>query len=294
VTVIDYQIVVERVDAKQPDSNAHSKMYVSGDIVEIQTMDRLPQNLSRYRRLDGSNMVDTSTGEVLPCRIPEKRLDSKKNLKASMTTLKRLINCNFTGSRSELHLTLTYGHLMTDTQRLYRDFRLFWLRLKYRYPSLDYLSIAEPQRSGSWHFHVLIKDALNNYLCIPNDVISSLWGHGFTKTIRIPKTTNFGIYFTSRLINVDLLEGGTDSNDSKRIVKGGRLKHYPARFRFYRASKGIKRPVVLRMRYGKAMELIGNSSPLYEATKNIVRIDPDGTKQIVNSITYQEHNIKRK
>jgi len=239
-------------------------------------------------------MVDLYTGEVIQHQVSTHRLESKKNIRASMKALKHLVNANFSGRNSELHITLTYSTLMTDTQKLYHDFKNFWLRFRYRYPSTEYIAICEPQRSSSWHIHLLVKDGNENRLFIANDEVSTIWGHGFTKTVRLPVANNFGIYFTARLIDDDLLENDDDSHSNKHIVKGGRLKYYPARFRFYRKSKGIKCPVVLKMSYGEAKAYVADGYPLYRATKNIIKLYSDGTRQTVNTITNEEYKIRSK
>lgn len=289
----DYKTVIEKSSVRRPNRSAQSKLYISGDIVEIQTMDRTPPNVNRYRRLNRDSMLDTYTGEFIRCNRARSRLDNRYTLMKSMLTVKRLVNCNFTGSSSELHIILTYQEKMCDTEKLYQDFRKFWSKLQYRYPSLQYISIAEPQRTGTWHFHLLVRDGGKRPLWIENKEISNLWGHGFTKTVRVPRVTNFGIYFVARLIHDDPPELTESQSREKHRIKGGRLRYYPARFRFYRVSKGIERPIVLKMSYAEAEQLIRNSIPLFETTKDISRIDENGETTVVNSITYQERKLFR-
>ena len=66
---------------------------------------------------------------------------------------------------------------MTDFDKASKDFKRFWEKLHYHYPDLEFIRIIEPQHTGSWHIHALLKS--NNYenLSISHEQIEKLWGH---------------------------------------------------------------------------------------------------------------------
>ena len=101
--------------------------------------------------------MDTETGEAIPYKTSTARANNPNSLQKTFITLRRIINNNFTASDSERHVTLTYREHMTDYHQCVKDFKNFWLRFKRKYPSAEYIRVIEPQQSGRWHIHVLIK-----------------------------------------------------------------------------------------------------------------------------------------
>ena len=63
---------------------------------------------------------------------------------------------------------------------------------------------------------------------------------------------------------------------------------YPANFRFYRCSRGIERPVPIKMPYHKAIDMTKNFTPSYSYTNNICLVDDDGVLYKVKNITYEQ------
>lgn len=124
--------------------------------------------------------------------------------------------------RATLFITLTYSENMTDTKRLYEDFRRFWQKYKRKYGAEDYLLACEPQERGAWHCHVIM---LGGSRYIPNEDVASMWGHGFTQTQNCKKIADLGNYLTAYLTKLD-------------GKKNQRLKMYPQGFRFLRWSRG--------------------------------------------------------
>ena len=61
-----------------------------------------------------------------------------------------------------LWVILTYREVMTDQERLYRDFHAFWKRFlrweeKEGHPRAEYIAAAEPQwEVRAWHLHLVI------------------------------------------------------------------------------------------------------------------------------------------
>lgn len=192
--------------------------------------------------------VDMETGEeFLPerkdwrwCRENESRMNDPKQVRRTCENFKWLVRANERHIR--LFVTLTYAENMTDTKRLYDDYRKFVQRLRRAYPAVDgYLAAFEPQKRGAWHAHILLisRDA---FLRIPNKKMRKLWRHGFTKTQRVKKIRDIGSYLTAYLTNL---------KEGKRTKKGKRLEMYPRGFHFLRASqKGVARTEVSKW-YGR-------------------------------------------
>jgi len=189
---------------------------------------------------------------------------------------------------------------MTDTYRLYEDYRRFWQRFKYYlskqgHPPADYIIAAEPQGRGAWHLHCLFLFP-GKAPFIPNAEMARIWGHGFTKTQSLKGVSNPGLYLTAYLGDMELTEAissGTfqgkrlaESKDkSKAIIKGARLKLYPPGFNLYRFSRGIKRPEIQEMTEQEAQAEISGMPLTYEKTISIT--DEGGTvRNIINYRTY--------
>ena len=288
-------ITIETVAFRPPNPTAPTKVYTCGNVIEVRSVAKHVGSISRYRRCGNDSCVNMDTGEVIQYHHSEKRIGNKRSLYKSFETLRRIINHNFHGGRSELFLTLTYKVKMTDQDQLYHDYRLLWKRLKRLHPSLEYVAIAEPQHTGSYHLHVLLRRSDYALLFISKDQLKLLWGHGNTHVQRLETVDNLGAYFTAHLTNDNLSEhDDAEEPQPKKIVKGARIAYYPARFKLYRYSKGIVKPIPQAMSYEQAKQMVNNLPPCYSSTKVIYQNLDDGTRQEVNSVTYEQFNIKRK
>ena len=89
-----------------------------------------------------------------------------------------------------------------------------------------------------------------------------MWGFGFVSVKSVDKNIdNIGKYLTAYLTDLPIdkgtniskeLVGGevkelTSKDESKRIIKGARLKMLPVGIRIYRYSRGIKKPDSLQI-----------------------------------------------
>lgn len=157
------------------------------------------------------------------------RMSNIRSVRTRCNEFKWLVRANERQAR--LFITLTYKENMTDTKRLYEDFRKFWQKMTRRFPWISgYLVAFEPQERGAWHAHIILLS--NRKVFISNKVIHRLWKHGFTKTKSCASVRMLGEYLTSYLVNV---------KDGEETKKGARLALYPANFQFLRHSKGILR-----------------------------------------------------
>ena len=222
--------------------------YKYGDTVELSTsVGKKPV----MKRISKDKMVNRITGEIKTIKHATGRADphNYESLRQTFKRLKRLIGANFQGGKSELWITLTYRESpMTDSKRLYNDFGKFMRKLRrYTGKKLIYIVVIEPQASGSLHAHLLLKTPDRSKLAIPNNVVAKKWGQGFTKTKRLKDSDNISAYLMAYLTNIDLenLEGdlSKSKDESKRIIKGGRLGLYHTGMQIYRHSRtGIVEP----------------------------------------------------
>lgn len=210
------------------------------------------------RKLSQSEYLDIRSGEVCEFSQSDNRSDNTDSLRKTFRKVRDLINCNCTDFNRLHWVTLTYADNMTDSARLYTDFKKFVMRLKYyctnelhRTPP-EYIAVAEPQGRGAWHMHLLlIWDSKRPYIA-NNSVFAPLWGHGYTKIQSAPKDCdNLGAYLSAYLGDIPLSELPDTSGISqdniktvgkKKIVKGGRLHLYPVGMNIIRTSRGIARP----------------------------------------------------
>lgn len=224
--------------------NALVKTYIYGQTIEMTTGHGI--NTPRIKILPNKRYLDLITGEIKEFeRSSKKRIDNLEVVKQTMKKLRRLIANNFTGGKNQLWVTLTYKKHVTDYKEASKDYKAFMKRVRKKYGGLDYISVIEPQASGRWHFHILMKN--DSTLSIPNDTMSILWGKGFTTTKRLKSSDNVANYVIAYLSNLDIAQNDDfaleKKRDNKKYEKGLRLYFYPKGIRIYRRSKGILDPI---------------------------------------------------
>lgn len=272
-------------------------------IVEVQHMQKMNRQ-AHIEKLDKYRYVDLATGEIKEFKLSENRAENFNSLRQTFKKLRYLINNNFSGSKNELHVILTYAENMTDTERLYKDFKRFMTRLRRKYEnisSIDYISVVEPQQRGAWHCHVLMRFNDLKSIYIKNKDLADLWGQGFVQIKSLKDVDNIGAYLSAYLTDIEL----NDSNViaaaknkmeiktvdvegvSKKYIKGGRLPLYPSGMNLYRKSKGIKFPEREKLLYKNVKKIVGSAQPHYEKTYIVENDDFE------NTIHFQQYNLKR-
>lgn len=290
------------------DDNSIVQVKKTGNITEIKTC--LRECKQTIQKVSAQEYIVLDTGELKQYKQTEKRIENPTSLKQSMRNLRDIINTNCTDTRKCKFLTLTYRENMQDPQKLYRDVKNFHKRLRYFLKNIkfEYISVIEPQGRGSFHIHELL--VFTKYSpFIPNNKIEEIWGNGFTKTTKIDNIDNIGTYLCAYLCDLPIEQAGfkdikslsnikevstTDKNGkpiSKHIIKGGRLKYYPKGMRFYRTSRGIKRPEVIKCPYSVAKDMVKNSVLTYEKT---IKISDDINEKTLNIINYKQFHSKAK
>lgn len=166
------------------------------------------------------------------------RTDNLSSVKRTMQRLRRIIDTNFQGGDDQLWVTLTYAknvnaHNKDDTKVVYQDFKIFIRKVRNKVMRVKYVAVLEPQLSGRWHLHILMKSVDGSELVIPNSQMRDLWGNGFTSTKRLSATDNIASYVMAYVSNL---------KTNKGIKKGARLYMYPKGVRIYRRSRDIVNP----------------------------------------------------
>ncbi len=267
------------------DTDKMVKVIQTQNITEIIAIKNPSNNLANYRKLNKHECINLSNGELVHFKSKTRQQNSQ-SLNRSFQTLRRIINDNFWGEDSERHIVLTYANFISDYHQVCHDFKKFWARFKHHYPSCEYIRILEPQQSGRWHIHLLVKSVIAP-LYIHFKHLRKLWGYGRVRVERFPFATNYGAYFCARFANKeDSSEYDTDKNTA--IKKGERLHFYPDHFRVYTCSKGIRRPIAETMPYGQAKQQINNVFPCFSYTNHVMLEDEQGNQIEVNSITYEQ------
>lgn len=247
---------------KQIEHSKVVKSYVYGNTVEITTANG--QQEQTIKVIEGKRYVNLETGEIHAMDTSNNsRLDNLKSTKQTMKKLRRIIAHNFTGGKNQLWITLTYRDHVTETAIVYRDFKAFIRRIRNQFGKVDYITVIEPQASGRWHLHVLLKN--DSELTIPNNDLAKMWGQGFTKTKRLRRADRVGNYLIAYLSNLQI--GDDEDSQNKAIIKGARLYMYPKGIRIYRTSRGIEKPLEITTTKGELIETYKiNSPPTFSRT----------------------------
>lgn len=278
-----------------------------GFVKEIMYIEKLNVNGFPVKKLNKNEYIVLETGEVKEYQNHiENRSQDTESLRKTFKTLRGLITTNFQGNKNELAFTITYAENMKDVKQLYADFKKFMMKLKYKYPNIDYINVVEPQERGAWHCHVLIRFNGLEKVYVPNKDIAEMWGNGFVSVKAIRQNVdNLGAYLSAYLGDVELknknqikpgqvIKEVEVEGKKKKFIKGGRLYLYPPGMNIYRCSRGIKQPKISYDTYANAIKDIkkidGAVTPVY-STKTVIR-DDDG--KMLNSICYENYNLKRK
>lgn len=294
-----------------PDKNPNLLVKVTemGNIIEVQYMSR--RNTKQTVRMleGGEQYVVCSSGEIKDVVHHETRKDNKKGLYKTFANMRAVINTNVTDVSKVRWCTLTYAENMTDTKRLYEDFRMFNMRFQYYcnqqgYSKPEYIVMMEPQGRGAWHAHLLYiwQDMKAPY--IANDVFAKLWGHGFVRIKKLDNVDNVGAYLTAYLGDMELSEVDwhkwneitrgatvkqvemTDENGekvTKPVLKGARLNLYPANFNMLRCSRGIKRPTEEMLSQEMANKKVLGATKTFETAVRLTDVDNEFDSVIIKT-----------
>lgn len=273
------------------------KVSLQGNVVEVSRLLRMNSDCPIVKLSADEYVVKSEgTGEVHEVVHGESRASSEKSIRRTFQKLRALINTNCTEPRNLRWITLTYAENMTDSARLYEDFRRFWMRFKYREwgKGAEYIVCAEPQGRGAWHMHLLaIYEKKAPY--IPNAELRECWRHGFVKVEAVKNVDNIGAYLSAYVTNIevttdpdnfdnaDLVHKESDGTE-KRFIKGARMRLYPNGMRIFRHSRGLKMPEERWVTEEEVREITSGMAKTYEAEYEF--LGEDGFYQKVEKVFY--------
>ncbi|HAC2065523.1 TPA_asm: hypothetical protein GJA32_15365, partial [Listeria monocytogenes] len=169
----------------------------------------------------------------------------------------------------------------------------------------EFVKVLEPQGRGAWHIHMLLKFPHLKSVYIPNETFADLWSHGFVDVKRIDKTDNLGAYLCAYLTDIlveddesnyeDILrqKGSerietTKTDESKAVIKGGRLHMYPSGMNIFSKSKGIVYPERRPMKYKHVRETLGFKDENLTLRKSIQIKDEE--HDFENTVIIEQYN----
>lgn len=261
----------------------------SGNTVEI-SYSSCTNHTPTIRKISKEKYFVTKSGEIRDFKKKSTiRVQSPESLKRSFKKIKRLVLANVTEPNKVRWVTLTYRENMTDTDRLYQDFRRYTQRFnsyckKHGYGKPEYIAIVEPQERGAFHWHIFyIWRKKAPY--IENEKIAKVWSHGFVSIKSISDADNIAGYLSAYLCNAEIdaslkdyfpkdsIAVVKDGKQSKYFLKGGRLFMYPKNLKLVRHSKGIKYPVKETVSKRQADKEIAQMTKTYESSFLITKDD---------------------
>lgn len=301
--------IKRKIDVPEIDSRQSISLKYLGNKREIVISERHSTGAT-IMPISKDEYVLLSSGEVRQFENhAANRAENIRNLEKTMRTLSELINANISPDNAECcrFITLTYRENMTDSERLYHDFRNFNKRFKRHMEQLghsyEYIVSVEAQGRGAFHLHCIFIFA-KKAPYIENSLLAEMWGLGFVSVKAIDEhIDDIGKYLTAYLTDIaaddadfsaELAGGQVKEVDaggkSKRIIKGARLKLIPAGMRIYRYSKGIRKPVVKKMAFGEALQELSDDdySKVGEYALEIQDVERDFKTWYIKQ-TYKKH-----
>lgn len=299
-----------KLDSVPPiDERSPVRVKECGHVLEIMSRNHVDHTEATTIKLSNDDYFDTRTGEVKQFQHYTSRVDDLKSVSRSLAMGRDMLNTNITDVSHCRWITLTYADNMTDTKKLYNDFKNFNKRCRNQFGHYEYITAAEPQGRGAWHLHcVFIFEGKAPYMA--NDVVANLWKQGFVTVKKLDNVDNVGAYLTAYLGDMELSEATahvrentlsslsykdidiTDENGNKvtkRYIKGARLFMYPPKFNIFRYSRGCKKPVVTYTFYADAMKKACGGAQTF--SKGVMIADPDS--YFMDTLVYEYYNTSR-
>lgn len=222
--------------------------------------------------------VNTITNEYIKAKEYISRGENFSLLKKSADNLYKLIHSNFYKNIG-YHCVLTYRNPPADTEEVYHDFKIFWQKIRYRYPDMGYISILEPTQKGVWHIHLLLKDVKNSTMFLSYYTIRECWTNGICYISKMRKDVDYGQYFRKKI---------TADNELLQFYKPG--------VRYFRHSRNIKKPVTFTANKYEINNLIekGHYKLNEQYSLSINSLDFDGSESTLNKIYYKKFKKSNK
>lgn len=184
-----------------------------GNITEIMYKSNQGKSRGYIQKLSAEQYLDKRTGEIKEFNHYENRASDFKSVARSLALGRDMLNTNITDVSKCRWITLTYAENMTDTERLYRDFKNFNKKCRKEFGHYEYIVASEPQGRGAWHMHcVFIFKEKAPYM--DNKKVAELWKQGFVKVKKLDNVDNVGAYLTAYLGDLEL------TNENKGLYAG--------------------------------------------------------------------------
>ncbi len=212
-------IRLDNTGTKQPLAGVTTtKIIKSGNLIEVYDYE--------YPIRFGHKGKATKKKKTKSVRSEEYRV---RTIVQAINTLRQLCFLNFT--LYDKFITLTFNNEqafdITNLKVCYHYVQLFLRKLKRRYPDLKYIVVAEFQKRGAVHYHILA-----NIPFITEEERIVLWPYGFSKVLAVQSTTQLALYLSKYL--------------GKRFDDKRKFGH-----KLYTTSKGLRKPKVI---YGPIAE----------------------------------------
>lgn len=215
--------------------------------------------LDRYVKIDKYHYRDRYTKQIYEYKQHKYKTEmaQKRDRKERL----EILDNNFNGGESEKFLTLTssedntYEDTSKNASKCFRNLKAF-------NGNIEYFYVLEQGENENWHIHALIKDKTGKPLFIDNELLSKLWGQGYTYIESIDKNTRYKLF--------------------EYIAKIETKEHTPNGKKGYFKSRGIVKPEVERKPYGQAKKEALEKGCIHTKTS---------TKRISNKITKKTENI---
>lgn len=244
-----------------------------GNHMEVTALERKPSAF-HTRRISNREYVNVETGEIREYKTPVNHQPSSDSLRKTFKRLELLIKGNFIGGKSEVFLSLGYDGEKATTEQLQHDLKLFWRKVRRKFPTIEYISVCEYTQSGLLHVHIFVKNSDGKRLSFDRNWLIEVWGHESVYVQRI--STRKDVERLSAYVN-------PFSNPEKRQ----RLHFYPSGIRHYRYSKGIKQPLIANMTYAESVKMAEAENFKIKDSKTfcIIGKSADGAAMNLNRMT---------
>lgn len=269
--------------ASIPSVPEHQKKYrkvvMTGTVIEIYEMDEKPYQLfESYERKNKPDWLEQWEAE-LDLRTLQDRIKDMTDIDDIFDVVKkhhRRQNGNITRTRNMVRrlslanfdngskfVTFTFAENVTDVKTANALWKLFILRMRYKYGKFKYMAVLEFQKRGAVHYH-----CMTDLPYIKKSELAEIWGNGFIKINRIEHVDNVGAYIVKYMTK--------DLFDERFVAQ-----------KAYQCSKGLNRPVTLRD--DLAEEIIH----LYNLDAKKTVYESSYTSEHHGKIHYKEYNLKR-
>lgn len=254
------------------------KVIKYGDYMDLIALEPKEPRKPNCKKTDDGCYVNTVTGQFLTVKKSDNRSENLAILRKSAKQLYQLIHANFIDNIG-YHAVLTYSIPQRDTKEVYHDFKIYWQKLRYKYPDLAYIAVLEPTEKGVWHLHVLLKKVNNPYKFISYQFVRENWSHGFVYISKMRKEVDYGNYFRKKI---------NKSNELLKLYKPG--------IRYFRHSRNIRKPLTYKTDVWTAEKMIdlGNYKTINQYSLDVNEINNDGGESTLNKVYYKFLKNERK